>query len=305
MTMRARIRIGAVLAVLVLAAVSAPNAGAEGPPRFYLNDLLTGETPRPLVGWGEVTFETTSVGKVHCLELLDGSAWNRVGASGAGELEQFTGEECEDPEIEHLPQVERLCTVEGCARPLTIFVTTEMPIAVKLQEAIICVNASKTLRECKEPAERTTAKLVTEYRRRTTSVPWKLSLVRGLREEEEVRLVQMGSASSTCYPKEKVIVEGKEEEVPAGWEKVPAGCVKLNFVIPQIPAEMVFYGSQEVELLNGTKNGLSPSRLRFFESGLLAYGGSGARPVSSGGQVLLKGEARLLGASGQELITAK
>jgi hypothetical protein len=300
MTLGARIGVGVVLVVMALAAVSAPpSAGAEVPPQFYVNNLLRGETPRPLVGWGEVSFQTTNVGKVHCLELLDGSAWNRAGASGAGELEQFTGTQCEDPELEHLPLPEALCLREDCVRPLTIFVTTEMPIALKVHEAVICINASKTLRECKEPAERETAKMITEYHRRTTSLPWKFSLVRGVREEEETRLMQIPPAGLNCYPKENVIVEGKETEVPAVWEKVPAGCVKLNFIIPQIPAEMVFYGAQEIWLLNGVRNGLSPTHLKLVEPGRLTEGGPG------GAQAALTGEARLLGAQGQELITTR
>jgi hypothetical protein len=110
--------------------------------------------------------------------------------------------------------------------------------------------------------------------------------------------------STHCHPKETVILEGKEVERPAGWEKVPAGCVKFNVIAPHIPFEVVFYGSLEPQLLNGVKNGLSPSRLRFVAAGSLQVVGGNAETTTEG-EATASGELKIVGASSQELITAR
>jgi hypothetical protein len=74
----------------------------------------------------------------------------------------------------------------------------------------------------------------------------------------------------------------------------------LNVVFPQIPTEIVFYGGQEPLMINGTKNGLYPSRLEYGESGKLV-----SSEGSAGSEAEITGSLYGDGAVTLELITAK
>ncbi len=67
--------------------------------------------------------------------------------------------------------------------------------------------------------------------------------------------------STLCYP--------KEGANPAVFTKLPSGCVGVTIIFPQIPLEFVFYGTQEIEAINGFGNGLNASRLEFVQAGKL------------------------------------
>ena len=73
----------------------------------------------------------------------------------------------------------------------------------------------------------------------------------------------------------------------------------MNIIFPQIPAEFVFYGSLEIESINGAGNGLDPTRLEFIESGNL-FSSEGLA-----GEGSTTGKVTLAGAEGIQLMTAK
>ena len=81
---------------------------------------------------------------------------------------------------------------------------------------------------------------------------------------------------------------------------MPFGCIRLTVVIPQIPVEYVLYGTQEIDWINGAKNGLFPSRLRLAESG-----GLSSSQGSAGEDATLEGSTELIGANAVELLTAR
>lgn len=310
-------------AVVALGAclIPAGSAGAETPPLLYKNFTQLGASPPEQVfGWGQVTFDVSGIGNIHCSALMQGSVSNSGGV-GVGEVTDFTSAHCEEPPP-------RLCEEEGARLPCEgfrhDFITMEMPPAAvgrgaelcggiekppcleppaSSREAEFCREAGRAPAQCPEEAERETGTLYTRIARRE-SPPWQLQLVRGEREEEEAVLARLGGPGSSCYPTEKVVVEGKEVERRANWEAVPAGCVKLNLVFPQAPLEIVCYGKLEVWLLNGVRTGLFPSRLEFVEAGkLIAGSASVSGPPQE--EAVLTGSMTLVGSRQLELITAK
>jgi hypothetical protein len=159
----------------------------------------------------------------------------------------------------------------------------------------VCSEATKTyLEECKNTSERGVQFLPLRIRRRAESFPWNIELTRELREEEEpvIPVVGVPPAGQTCYPTETV--EGVQ--VPAKWEKVPVGCVRIDIVSPQIPDELMFYGSLKPRLVNGAGNGLDASRLEFnSEAGLLVSNKRESAETSTLGTLKITGsEARQL-----------
>ena len=95
------------------------------------------------------------------------------------------------------------------------------------------------------------------------------------------------SASFTCISR------------PFTEHEINSGCVIVNVVFPQIPDEIIFYGSQEAEGINGSKNGLFPSSLDLAEAGKL-FSATGAS-----GEAELTGTAKMLGTEVLGLLTAK
>jgi len=134
------------------------------------------------------------------------------------------------------------------------------------------------------------------------SLPWKVELIRGERNEEEGVLQKIGlheygesgtatAKSTKCYP--------KEGEKPASFKAIPLGCIGVNILFPQIPAEFAYYGTQEIFGVNGVKNGLTPSHLSFTSAGGL-FSSEGLE-----GEGSTEGSVKLLGSVGQELLTAR
>jgi hypothetical protein len=72
--------------------------------------------------------------------------------------------------------------------------------------------------------------------------------------------------STKCYPREEI---GGVPGVMARFTAVPTGCFEVDVMVPQVPVEWPFYGTQELWLQNGLGNGLHPSRLQFRQPGEL------------------------------------
>lgn len=254
----ARIRI---LKIIFLALLASGTLGAlagvaqattEPPPQWYSNRDLLNSSPVTALTYGEIKFHSASVGYIHCTSAFQMAVWNE-GGRGLGQLEGIGTNACKAPELE-----KGLEEVFGI--PVTIFATGELPAQKELRQAIVCKEESKlSLEECKSPSERVEKEVAWRVKRRPASFPWKMELLRGERREEPDILVKIGipPAGQTCYP--------AEEGHPALWTQVPAGCINLDVIAPQIPDEVVFHGTLVPVLENGAGNGLSPSRLYFEE----------------------------------------
>jgi hypothetical protein len=280
--------------------VSATNSAgsAQGPPQtfttlsgqpagFYENGRLLTTTPVPVVMAGQIALKGSPSGpaeEITCHDIISGSVWNE-GGRGVGRLEGLSASECT-----------RFSTAE-CAKGAECraytFQSGEMPLELEYRQAEVCSEASKReLSQCPNPSERSAQTIPVHVRRRAASFPWKMQLVTEERQEEQVSVLEIGvpPAGESCYPKE--LVEGK----PAGakWEKVPAGCIRVDLIAPSVPVEQVYYGTLRPRVLNGAGNGLDASRLQFnTEAGALTG------PWSS------QGELRIFGSEASELITAR
>ncbi len=251
--------------------------------------------------------ESGAVGTIECHNAMNLSIWNEAG-KGVGQFEGWGTNACTAPTLEETLRItyEHAINEGKIKSPLTVFATSELPLKVEYREGEVCTEESKKIAECESPSQREKLEnLVSGLRRRATSFPWKTSLARTVSVETEEEIIEdkIGApiSTGTCFPTETIKENGEEITVPASWEKVPAGCVKINVVCPQIPAEVVFYGQLNPELINGVKNGLSPSRMKFIaaESGDL-IASEGEAP-----QTKTAGEIKFMGMNGEELLTAK
>jgi hypothetical protein len=192
--------------------------------------------------------------------------------------------------------------------PYTYVVSAELPLDKTMMEAELCSEERKTqLSECPSSAERSVGKVIREVGPRTFSAPWKLELVRGVREEQEGVLAKIGvsefgeggsaeTESTKCYPREEI---GGVPGVMARFTAVPQGCFEVDVMVPQVPVEWPFYGTQELWLQNGIGNGLHPSRLQFRRPGALFA--SEEKPEAAE----QTGELRLFGSEAVQLISAR
>lgn len=292
--------------------MGAGTAAAEQPPRVYSNGAIAQQRV-PIIAWGELKLHSTVLGIVKCGAEFSGEGFNQrellektKPVRGYGEVLGMGISGCEAPELEksiesvHRPEIE-----EGRIElPLTLTVTAEMPLEKIAKQGEVCKSPKETLEECAALSERETRTLISEYHRRPSSMPWKTELERGVFEEEEVVTLRLGlhefgeSGTATahtgkCYP-----TEGSGSQ--ATFKVLPRGCLGINVVFPQVPAEFVFYGSQELMNLNGVGNGMSPSRL-------VASAASGTLFSSEGleGEGELTGQVKILGSSEQQLVTAR
>ena len=233
------------------------------------------------------SLNSSFLGKINCVNTFFAEGWNqhekfegKLPIRGYGEVVGWGNSDCEAPteiaaqEVAHKKEIE-----EGKIEvPITVTATAEMPLEKISKQAEVCKVETKKIAQCNakngsEYTERETKVLTSEFHRRVTSLPWKIELIRGEREGETEQVLEKiglhafgesGTAvghSTACFP--------KEGEKDASFKVLPAGCIGVNIVFPQIPTEYVFYGSQEIWGINGVKNGLFPSQLRFIEAGTL------------------------------------
>jgi hypothetical protein len=297
-------------AVTGLFAAGAAPAVAEAPPLWRSNSHEVSSSPIPTTIWGELKLSSEALGsggegEIHCKNVMGSSVYNE-GGKGLGSIQGWGTNACKAPQLEELLTTiyKPLIEAKRIKGPITVFATAELPIEQEEREAEVCSEESKTkLKECPSESERETKMVLWHTRRETSSFPWKFELTRGERKEESVDILRIGipPAGKSCYPTELVKLEnGEEVEEPAKWQNVPAGCVKITVVAPQIPDEVVFYGSLEPTLINGAGNGLNASRLVFnAEAGKLkAEKGSAPDTTSSG-------TLRIAGAESEQLIFGK
>jgi hypothetical protein len=290
-------------------AVTASSALAElAPPQAYSNNVKINTTPVSIVANGSINLSSTILGKISCQNTFYAQGWNENN-HGYGEVLGWGTSGCTAPEEIKSLEAARKSEIESgkIPVPLTVFASAEMPLEKTLREASVCKNEKEnSLSECPNASERENKNVVSKDARRVTSLPWKVELIRGEREEEPGILEKIGlekfgesgtaaAHTTKCYVKEKF---GKSER-PAKFESIPAGCVGVDIIFPQIPLEFVFYGTQEVLAINGSGNGLDTTRLEFNEAGTL-FTSEGLE-----GEGSTTGLVKIAGASAVQLLTAK
>jgi hypothetical protein len=315
----------AAIAFVGMAVAPAAATAAEKAPEAYANGKLLTTKPVPIIGVGPISLVSETIGEIKCTNTFYGAGWNQVVGSetrGVGEVEGWGTSGCKGEKyVKSLEQSDKkaieekkiVCqggypgTVIGEGKCFTVFATAELPLEVEKEEAEVCKTEGKKLSECPNSSERSVVKLDSAVKRRIASTPWKAELIRSEREGSKVIVQRTGvhtfgetganedaqEEKGTCYP--------KEGAKPANWKAVPTGCVIVNIVFPQIPDEIVFYGSQEAEGVNGAKNGLFPSELKFEE----LSGKFFSSEESAGVNNETIGVVKAIGTNGVELLTVK
>jgi hypothetical protein len=270
-------------------------ARGEGPQWYSNNNKVSTEPGVPvLISSGELKIESPYLGPIKCPgSMINGSVWNESGRGVGREEGWGTDGPCTAETLQGL----------YCERPFgrqcNAYVTTEMPLENRLRQGEVCLEEKK-LSEC---TNREIQELAWKTHRRVSSFPSKLEAVNQTIESLEEHFIQLGlpETATTCYPTEKVVVEGKEIERAASWQKVSPGCIKLNIIDPGIPLEAAFYGTLEPKVLNGIVNGLHPTGLEFG----VAAGGLAMSEGELNSRTPLLGTAHLMGSEALQLITAK
>jgi hypothetical protein len=296
-----RRRLWGIVAGLALAGGGLLPATAVAAPRWYVNgNLLASGVHVPVTIWGKLQFSSQAEGKITCIDVFAGYVANEGGV-GKGAVEGLGSYHCEAPELEEALETAFKEVLNG--RKVTVFASGELPYEESFKEAELCVESTKRLYQCTGAGERKTQEVLVQLRRRLTSFPWPIELFSSTYEGVPVTRARIGigAEGKTCYPTERGFnSEGKEVQVPVSWEKVPSGCLEFDVIAPQIPDELVFYGSLEPLEINGAGNALTPSWFSFNStSGLLVSSRLEAPETSA------TGELRFIGSAGQELIMGR
>jgi len=249
---------------------------------------------------GTLKFSSQAEGEITCVDIFGGYVENRAGV-GKGALEGLGSYHCVAPELEAALEAVFKEVLEG--RKVTVFASGELPMQETFREGIVCIEKTKRPSQCTGAGEQKIIEGLVSVKRRETSFPWPIELVPGTYEGVSVTRAKIGigAEGKTCYPTEgSVNSEGKEVQVPVSWEKVPAGCLMFDVIAPQIPDELVFYGSLEPVLIDGTASGLTPSHLQFGSgSGMLVSSHLEAPETATSGSLTF------IGSAGQELVVGK
>jgi hypothetical protein len=292
------------VAVLTAPFASGSAQAATGAVHWYSNGLQLGfDGPQPpvaVVAHGSLTVHSSALGRVECTAVIEGDVFSESGHE-RGEISALSTSGCSSQAEEEgsLKEIECAHLIDCGKLHGPVFMTAEMPLEVSSREAEVCKGNHDLLSECPDASERVTESVPVSVRRGESSLPWRLDLTQGEREEEEVVLQRIGlheygeagsaSAKSTaCY---------QGTATSGGGYEVPTGCLAVTVVFPEVPLEAVFYGTQEALFKNGAGNGLDPSRIEFVEAGGLLSDG--------GGEAELSGELQVSGARSEQLITAK
>ncbi len=279
--------------------------------------------PAPIIGWGPIVLHgATSSETIKCTAIYTGTAWreheNAVESAeirSYGLIEGWTDDQCTAPAL--VKSFEKSIGVTH----LSIVVTDEPPLEETYINAESCNKAEvkaghDRLGECPLATEREAEDWPENVWRQKQTMPWKEEVVWGqphMSEEETVQ-VRIGLASfNECGPGEDEETEGNPERCRArqlnskcypaseNFAEVPAGCIKLNVVIPQIPIEMPVYGSLEATWRNGAGNATDPGRIEAEE----AYSGTLLADEGSGTNFTLSGTIKEMGETDQGLIQYK
>jgi hypothetical protein len=128
--------------------------------------------------------------------------------------------------------------------------------------------------------------------------------------ENPVELINEGSEKYKPLRRPSTLPWPAETVAPeVGVARLKVSKIKLFLDCPAEAVEIGFSGSLEPQIVNGTKNGLSPSHLDFEgkggKTGSLICTPLGPPPCGSeGGELFVSGDLTMLG-TGQQLITAR
>ncbi|MHB8490770.1 MAG: IPT/TIG domain-containing protein [Solirubrobacteraceae bacterium] len=273
-------------------ATSSTDRFAYTPPQIYKNGNGISVTHGgaatnriPLVGSGELKLEVAALeAQVECVNLGFGSAWNESEPAG-GHAQILSWWASAHTTTGANTELGSSCRFVYQGAPAgEAWVSAEPPLGLIEQEAVLCANSKQPLNACLNSGQTLTASVIREVIRKPLSLPWNVALTANAGSLAYAKLGVPTAAGKTCAE-----------------ESAPEGCVVVDVIAPALNLQLVLEGALEPRVVNGTKNGLSPSTLEFkgAASGHLHLRGA---PNAVG---YLTGTVKLLGLEGQELITVQ
>jgi hypothetical protein len=252
----------------------AAQASPEHPQLFVGGEKKKGGSKVALFGWGAIKISSRATGESECGNLVFGSLQNETepGAS----TERAYGEVLEWTATGHISTAGKELQAECVSSSgLITWAAVEPELEELLEDAKI------------GGVERI---VIHKVRRFSPSVPWREEIQGAETEGKEKFWIKTGIATTErsavereeatagiptesrtgCYHDPAVteltrkpgFVTEKETELAV--RPSPPGCIRLDFVSPEIAFETPFQGTLEPELTNGSKNALTPSTLTFL-----------------------------------------
>ncbi|HLI32774.1 MAG TPA: hypothetical protein VKU89_08565 [Solirubrobacteraceae bacterium] len=282
--------------LVAMAALFALPATSQAALKIYKNNrLVEAGAQVPNVGYGQIELESTAplLTTIECVNVGFGYSENPTsGTNPKGQILVWWASG-HDPTTEH-PELSAKCRYveKGETKENVLaWATAEPELVESLQEALICINPSETLAECRAKEHATEErKVITKVSRENLTLPWNAELVE---EGTGNYHVKIGIPSE----------EGKSCEAAhlSTSEHVPPGCIRVQIIVPQLGLDLPFEGHNNPKAVNGLANGLSPSTWEFegarSEEPALYYKKN--REVKG----YTYGSVKILGFEGQELIT--
>jgi hypothetical protein len=298
-------------------------------PEVYKNEGAIGANQVPTTGYGDILLNSPQItSQIECENIGFGSAWNAAPTektgpiSGHGQILVWWASG-HTPKALHT-ELSTRCrfvyhgTEENQPTSPVAWATAEPRLHEVLQEAEFCIALVQKPSECPAATEREgPITVIREVNREGLSLPWNIQFT----ERSERPRVQIGLPLK-CKPSERTeLTEGPQEleRCPEASERevsksparcnipptpAPPGCVKVQMLSnPPLNIHMEYEGYLEPLVINSGPNGLSPSSWEFegTEKGEPTLH-LRETPTTEGSTT---GNVKILGFSGQELMTAK
>jgi hypothetical protein len=303
-----------------------PNAADEFTylPEFYRNEVAGAPgSHTPGVAYGEIVLTSSPHpnGLLECVNLALGAGWNEgTPTTGRGEIIDWWASG-HAPTEEHTELSSRCRVIyegkeETEANSPEAWATAEPRLSATEQEGIVCRNKSfEALSQCPNSTEREQTAVLVGLHREALSTPWNFDFTErqgGLRvriglpfecahktgtERTELAKCPEASEREASRSPEGCVISASRRG-PA-----PPGCVRMTIVAtPTLNLELLYEGYVEPKETNGQGNGLSPGSWEFQ--------GEGKEEclhlrTSAATQGCASGALKLIGFSGQELISVK
>ena len=296
-------------------------------PEVYRNEVAVGANNHvPSIGYGQLLLHSPRIETfAECVNVGFGAGWNEgPPTTGHGEILAWWASghtpTAENSELGFTLGFSSRCRFDYHGveenNPVEPFAWLSAEPLLKLvnQEGIVCTLANqRSLSQCPNESERIHELVTRAVSREPPSVPWNLRFT----ERSEVLRIQIGlpeecrnktgaerTELAKC-PEASVREPGKNPEgcnippVPA-----PPGCVRVQMLTqPPLNVHLEYEGHLEPRAISAGPNGLSPSSWEFegTQRGEPALRLSEFPPTEG----VVTGSVKLLGFSGQELLSVK
>jgi hypothetical protein len=259
--------LGVTVAILaMLAFTGLARAAAYEHPQFYSNaEKEPGGQHVPFFSWGTVRLENTELlandtelaeseraVSAECVNLMIGSTWNETEPGKT--TERAYGEILEWTATGYAKEGQEPGSRCRWSQGYETWMGVEPPLSVKYELGQVAKGGGGT-------EERLVVSTNAEKgaKRLPPTVPWKWEATGELGSHgRETYKLKMGIGSSSCFPGFEV-TEQPNHTTEKVYKAAPAGCVRMDLIIPAIGFEEELQGTLTFTLAPGIHSGLTPT----------------------------------------------